>query len=348
MVPFAVPVVATARLLGTDLTHHHVLGRLEKWTAAWVAALSLGLFFLTARELSDARSAAVASLILAVGSVFATTSSQALWQQGGVIFWSLAALLLECRRETRPVPGGTLLQGLAGAMMLACRPSAALFLVLFGVWVLVRSPRRGLLLAGCTCLAYLPWAVGYTAIYGTPVGPASTQMQSSCWGEQPLRGLAGVLFSPSRGLFTYQPWLVLAVGAFLVGRSQTQEEKPRAGPAGWRWFCLSAVAAQVILVSLWNCWWGGDCWGSRLLAEVVPLGALLCLEPLRLRWSSPRFRILVGGLTLAAVLVQAPGMYLNSNFWSAADDLGQHPNRLWSWTHPPFLYRFQHFHVSER
>jgi hypothetical protein len=145
MVPFAVPVVAAARLLGTNLEHHHVLGRLEKWTAAWVAALSLGLFFLAARELSDARSAGIMSLVLAVGSVFATTCSQALWQQGGVIFWALVALFVECRRETRPIRGGTILQGTACAMMFACRPSAALFAGIFGLWVVLRSPRRGLL-----------------------------------------------------------------------------------------------------------------------------------------------------------------------------------------------------------
>jgi hypothetical protein len=171
-------------------------------------------------------------------------------------------------------------------------------------------------------------------------------MSLAWWGERPAEGLAGVLFSPSRGLFTYQPWLILAVGAFVVRQSAPQEEAPRSGPAGWRWFCLAVVAAQVILTSLWNCWWGGHSWGSRLLAEAAPLGALLCLAPLRRYGSSPRFRMALGGLTLAAVLVQAPGMYLNANNWCGAVDIDTHPERLWSWSHPPFLYRFQKYHVA--
>src|SRR5262245_54478450 len=52
MVPFALPVVGAARLAGADLDSPRVRERLEKWTAAWLAAASLGLFFLIALHLA--------------------------------------------------------------------------------------------------------------------------------------------------------------------------------------------------------------------------------------------------------------------------------------------------------
>src|SRR5262249_15471116 len=129
MVLFAVPMVATARLAGADLTNHGVLIRLEKWTAAWLAALSLGLFFLTALRLAEPRPAALTTLFLGGASAMFSTTGQALWQQGGVIFWVQVLLLIEFHARGRPSWRGGVVQGVACGMMLACRLSAGLFIV---------------------------------------------------------------------------------------------------------------------------------------------------------------------------------------------------------------------------
>src|SRR5262249_8369143 len=137
MTLFALPSAAAARVLGADWNDVGVHARLEKWTAAWVAAACLGLFFLIALHLAAPRPALAASLLLAVGSVMFTTIGQALWQHGGVIFWGLLALWLEFRQAQRPSRWGTATQGLACAMMIACRLSAVLFVIPFAVWVLL-------------------------------------------------------------------------------------------------------------------------------------------------------------------------------------------------------------------
>ena len=79
MVPLVLPVAAAARLVGADLDHPHVHDRLEKWTAASVAGLSLALFFLLALHLAPLQPAWITTMILGLGSVMFTTVGQALW-----------------------------------------------------------------------------------------------------------------------------------------------------------------------------------------------------------------------------------------------------------------------------
>ena len=142
MVQFAAPVCLVSRLVGGNLTDAGVRGRLEKWCAALVAALALGLFFLLALQLADPTPAWVATALLASGSVFFSTVGQGLWQHGGVILWSLVLLLVEFRSANAPAKASIFVQGLAAGLMVACRLSASVILVPFGVWVLLRAPRR--------------------------------------------------------------------------------------------------------------------------------------------------------------------------------------------------------------
>ena len=162
MFVFALPSAALARLLGADLAQGGVQDRMEKGVASWLAATCLGLFFLLALHLADARSAAWMMLFLAIGSGLCSTVGQALWQHGGVLFWMLLALLIEFRSWRRPTLAATLLQGAALAMMFACRLPSALLIAAFGMWLLIRAPRRAVLvgLAGvagvCTVGMVLP------------------------------------------------------------------------------------------------------------------------------------------------------------------------------------------------
>src|SRR5262249_11171244 len=111
MLTFAVPVAAVSRVLRTDFDQPGVRDRLEKWTAAWVACGCLALFFLLALHRVGPAPAWVMTALLASGSVLYSTVGHALWQHGGVILGTLAALLLEFRQARRTSLAATLLQG---------------------------------------------------------------------------------------------------------------------------------------------------------------------------------------------------------------------------------------------
>jgi hypothetical protein len=339
MVAFAFPVAVTARLVGADLSQPRVQERLEKWTAAWVAAGALGFFFLLARHLAPPGPAAFATACLAVGSTMFSLVAQGLWQQGGVVFWSLLVLLLEFHAERQPWQGWCWLQGLGCALMVACRPSASLFLVPFGLWVLWRHPARGLLLPLVSLLAFAPWAWVYGSIYGGLFGPSVGEINKQLWFTATAGGLGGFLFSPGRGVFVYQPWAVLALAALIPA---VRRGAPGfVGPRGWQFLCLAVIGLHLAMVTAWRFWWGGHCWGSRYAAEFLPLVMLLCLGPIGALWASRAGKGVLFGLILVSFLLHVPAVYWHAADWDNVVDVDRHPEVLWSWTRPPFLFPLQ-------
>jgi hypothetical protein len=341
MVLFALPQTLLGRLLGAGLDRIRVHDRLEKNIASLLAAGCLGLFFLLALHLADARSAVAVTVLLAVGSALCSTVAQALWQHGGVLFWLLAALLVEFRTWPRPSLAGSLFQGFAVAQMLACRLTAVVLLVPLGLWVLWRAPRRAAVIALAGTLAYLPWAWFYHSVYGTPLGPALIQADGSNWSWPSPGVLTALLFSPDHGLLSYQPWLLLGLAwpAVLAGKVSDGRDKGMA-PPGWQWVCLAGLVLHLGLISTWRCWWGGDCWGSRLATEAVLPGGLVCVHPVALLLRQRRgWLVLAAGLL--SVLMHLPGVCFQADYRDHQPGLfGGPPLPPGSWTHAPFLTPF--------
>lgn len=75
MTTFAIPVVAVSHVLGADWQRPATAGRIEKSTGAWLAAASVGLFYLICLRLSPPGPATVCTVLVAVASsVFSTAS----------------------------------------------------------------------------------------------------------------------------------------------------------------------------------------------------------------------------------------------------------------------------------
>jgi hypothetical protein len=339
MVQFGLPVAALARLAGADFHEREVYDRLDKWTASWLAAWSVGLFFLLALYLVPPEPALALTLILATGSAVGSTVAQTLWQHGGLVFWFLVLLLAEFRRLDRPSWTSTLVQAVACAALVACRLTAVVFLVPFGAWVLLRTPRRAVLLVLLALLAYAPWAALYGSIYGHVLGPSVRQTGADHWSADLAGPLAGVLLSPGRGLLVYQPWVLLGAAACLPAVRRARARLPDArGPAGWVGLCLVVIVLQVLMASAYHFWWGGYCWGSRLLTEVMPLCALVCAGPVAALWASPAGKRTVVAVALLSFLLHLGALHLSADEWNTCTDIDRHVEELWSWHHPPFLH----------
>jgi hypothetical protein len=339
MIVFALPSTAIARLLRVDLNQFNAQNHLEKGIASWLAAACLGLFFLLALHVVDPRSAWMTTLLLATGSGTCSTLGQALWQHGGVIFWLLVALLIEFRTWRQPRPAGVALQGVALAMTFACRLSSALLIVPFGIWLLLRAPRRAILIGLLSALAYLPWAWYYHSIYGSPLGPSVHQTIGFLWTWR--EALVPMHLGPDHGLLTYQPWILLGLAVCLPRKWQVRKPETAATPNGWRWVCAAGIVLHLSLIASWGCWWGGDCWGSRLVVETVPLFALLCLRPIAALRGTVWGRRLIWTTVLAAAFVHLPGVYLNVDYHTLQPGLFSHrPEPPGSWQHLTFLAPF--------
>jgi hypothetical protein len=338
MVLFATPVTGLARLCGANLDDRVVHLRLEKITASMVAALCLGLFFLTACCLGSAPAAAVATFLLTVSSSLYTTVGLGLWQHGGVVFWTLVALLVEFASSGAPSRRGSVIQGIACAALLMCRPTAALLVAGLGIWMFLRSPRRALFTGAVAAFAYLPGIALYETLYGNPLGPLTIplSLSGSEWRFGRVDTIAGVFVCPGRGLFIYQPWAVLSLLALVPAvRRLARGPRHRKQPAGWMAYCLIIPVIHCLVISAWHDWSGGYCWGSRLLTDIIPLLGLLSVPAIEFLWQSPRSRTVIFTLAVLGALTHIPCTYMGASSWNYATD---HDADLWSWSNAPFLY----------
>jgi hypothetical protein len=343
----ATPVALVSRCVGANFDIITVHDRLQKFSAVLLASACLGLFFLLALHLVPPTHAWIATLMLGVASAMFSTLAMGIWQHGGVVFWSLVFLVAEFRQAPRSSWAWTLAQGLALGWMVPWRPTSVLVALPLAIWLACRSPKRVLLVGALAAAAYLPWGCFYYSCYGNVLGPSHTQAHVDNWMWDSPDGYLGVLFSPGRGMFVFQPWLILAL-LWTWPAVWPTSESPRGQPGWGGLLALSGaiVLLNVVTVGAWRCWWGGWCYGSRLTSDTLALAALLCVQPVAYLWRFPIGRAIVVGLIALGFLIHASSVYFGADNWNGAHgDIDANWALLWRWDDPPFLYPIlKHFH----
>jgi hypothetical protein len=147
-----------------------------------------------------------------------------------------------------------------------------------------------------------------------------------------LEGLAGILFSPGRGLAVYCPFLLFAAAGIGCRRR-------------WNPGALSLLAsvsavyclAHLVAVSFIYTWWGGQCWGPRYLTEIMPFLTLLILPALDGVMARPWQRTIFVCLLVYSVAVQFAGAFCYPNgLWDTTPiSADNHPERFWDWRDNP-------------
>jgi GT2 family glycosyltransferase len=306
---FALPFVAAVYPFVHDLpARTSLLWLLGKLAASFAVAGSAFFLYLVAADHVRRRAAMVITLIYGLGTCVWSTSSQALWQHGpGEFFLGLGTFSL-FRRQRGYAP---YLAGLAYGMAFMCRPTNSVA-VIAGLLLFLLTDRRNALryLAGGLPVALLFFAYNLH-YFGKPIafGQVTALVErfgksdvSVVWQNSLLTGLAGVLFSPSRGLFVFSPIAVFSVWAvFRIWRDK-------------RWLPLRALAfatvALWLVVARWTGWTGGWCYGYRLVVDSAIFLAFLAIpvaEEIRKR------RVLLAVVAMLAVWsvsVQALGAWV--------------------------------------
>ncbi len=305
----------------------------SKRAMALMAAFTTVLLHRVIRGIGLTRVAIPATLGVSLGSTLWSVASQGLWQHGpAALALTLAIWLLLPREASR---GRLFLAGLAAAALVACRPVDVVFAAAILGRVAWLQPRRlGWFLPGPIVGAILLvgsnlWLFGDAAgglaeleamhpqIHAAPAGP---------WSGNLLDGLAGTLFSPSRGLLTYIPWigLALAILPFSAGRLA------RSSIVAW---LLASLVPYGLLLSKYTVWWGGHCFGPRYWTDAMPLFALILAAGLDWSWRH-RPLVLAGfaATILAAVAVEVIGTFYSPSSWNTTPaDVDRHHERLWDW-----------------
>lgn len=325
----AAPVYAVPIALGLPPTPRSAR-MLEKVSAAVITALSVVFLYWTLSELVSRGSALGIALIYAFGTSSLSVSSQALWQHGPsqlalavLLYW-----LVRGMRDERHLAYA----GLAMSAAVVMRSTDLLLVVPLAAWI-VYAHRA-------VVVRFLVWAsvpLGALVLYNAMTfgsvdgGWGNTRVPTwALFSQVSLpEGLAGVLVSPSRGLFVYSPvFLFSIVGCVVVWRR---------GPWAFRMASLGLLPVAVV-VGKWFLWWGGDSWGPRLLADTAPFLSFF-LYPLRAVLSTrPVVKAAFAVLAAWSVGAHVLGAYAYDWRWDAQADVDRHPEHLWSWRSGPLAF----------
>lgn len=305
----ATPVFAAlSPWIADPATRHEVVWRGAKLAASMFVAGSAGLVFLTAARFVPWVFALIVALAYGLGTNVWSTTSQTLWQHAPSEF-SLALgtyALIRSREGLRYAAAC----GAAYAWATWCRQPSAVAVIAAGGYFLL-CDRRALL---AFLLAGLPFAIGMFGLnwfyHGSPfhfgelVVPelaVDTTGQPEMWQTPLWLGLAGVLFSPSRGMFVYSPFLIFAIwGACEAWKRRDLVE-------------LRPLSVSVLL--LWGVhahyydWWGGYSYGYRQVVDSTVFLSVL-MAPILPRVCRYGPTAMAFGLLLAwSVAVQAVGAW---------------------------------------
>lgn len=197
---------------------------------------------------------------------------------------------------------------LAGA---ACLGYAALTrheLFLIGlpvlVWLVLESPstaklaRRGLAFALPFGAAFCVWIAYNYVRFGHPLDTGLMRDPGIGFDAPLLTGLHGLLLSPGRSLFLFDPVLLASIPALV-----------------WLWrrdrnsaFLLGGSALLLLIViAKMRVWDGGESYGPRYLVPAIPLLAVATTPWL----AAGKGRRLVAALAFAGLLVQIPGILVD-------------------------------------
>jgi hypothetical protein len=191
-----------------------------------------------------------------------------MFQHGPSLLFQAIALCLLTRGDSRSAAWSGLFLGLA----VVNRPTNALIAIPLAAVVFLRHRER---FTAFSALAAIPLALRsfYAALYwGSPLSMAQADPfpAVSNFGGNAAAGLAGLLVSPSRGLFVYSPFYLFAVLSIAPAIRRRREQPIYLA-------LLAGASALLLVTSKWTIWWGGHSFGYRLLIEMLPALTMLLL-----------------------------------------------------------------------
>jgi hypothetical protein len=296
---------------------HEALWKAGKFTAALLVALSAALLFLCCCHIVGVGPAFLLAVAYGLGTGVWSISSQTLWQHGPNAFFLAFGtwFFLKTKRN----PAWALGCGAAYGYAVLCRPTSAVMVVAAGMYLLIVN-RKALLYYIAGGLPMFIVLVSYNYHYfGAPFEFGQLKVSgviaeyktgsSDIWQNSVLLGAAGLMFSPSRGILPYSPFLAGVLFSFFSFWGKRE------------WLVMLPLALGSLIIFLvagkWFDWWGGWCYGYRPVVDLAFFGVLL-LTPITGWIFAKRRRFIVFVLLIAwSVFVQFLGAFAyNLSGWN--------------------------------
>jgi len=328
--PLYVPAVAYLRWRGwSDAALDYVAKLMEKLSASLIAALSVSLIYLLLRRRTTPRNALLLTIAYAFGTTTWTISSQALWQHGVGQLLIIIALLLLTSPCTTP---RAIAAGFVCGLIACNRPPDVLLGAALGLYALWWAGRRRAV--GLIVAAALPMLVVlfYNVHFGGNIAGGYGVIGRSRFFSHPLLpGIAGLLVSPTHGLFIFSPFLLFLVLA-IVRRPASREER------SLTLLMIGGIAIQICLYAKAD-WRAGLSWGPRYMTDFLPFLIWMLVPVVDAMRGVARaaFATAIG----ISIVLEAIGAFT----YTGRNDLpifaiknGPHQmDAAWRWSNAPFL-----------
>lgn len=152
-----------------------------------------------------------------------------------------------------------------------------------------------------------------------------------------LVGLYGLLFSPGKSIFLYNPAILLIFPTI----TYCYKKIPH-----FFWFFISIFLVHLIVYSAWPGWEGGWCWGPRHLVVVLPLVFIIIgfyVDAKLLQNKKKELFLLVFSIALLGFLIQLAGIAINFNIYISETIVKKKvpfSALLFSWFYTPLVGHF--------
>ncbi len=300
---------------------------MEKLSASLLAALSGAVLYSALRRVVPAVAAVVIALTYGVASSTWSISSQALWKHGleelcfAVLLWALIAD--DGRRRY------AIIAGVAAAAAASNTPPFGLLALLLAVFFRRRRERLAaylvpvVLIGGATLIYNHHFFGRLIGPYVNPIHPSDYLIYRN-YRTPFFEAALGMLFSPSRGMLIFSPWVIFALWGLVKALHSRQY--------AWAPWVVAALVFVFAGYARYSVWWAGWCYGPRYLTDFLPFFAffLACV------WNHLERRRALKAMFVAAVVfsvaVQAIGAFNYRLRWDALPvSVDRAPQRLWDW-----------------
>ena len=303
----------------------------EKVVAVALAAAAAVFLLLLLRRLTSDRSAWMLTLLFALGTGNWSTSSQALWQH---TYGQLAIIgcLYSIERWSAADSESRWywIAGVFAACALAIRPTNLALMPALALVLWLRPARRMdyIRVFAPPALAAALVAAYNFAVFHSIAGGYPARLDGDLF-----KGLLDVLLSPGRGLLIYTPIAIFALAVFAPDARESRDQHR-----------LVVIAASVFtlfhiaFIAKWPAWWGGYCWGPRLLTEICASVIILIAVGLpAIKWKGLKRGF--AGIAVYCCLIQALGVYCYpKGRWDHLPvSVNRDPARLWNWADNPVV-----------
>lgn len=281
--------------------------------ASLITALSVSILYLAVFQLyKNSFLSIFIALVYAFGSFAYGTSSQANGTHHTSALLISLCFLSVVRFHLTNKSKYLALLGIFSVTAYMIRPSSIILLIGTLVIILFSRHRNKIFLILLPAALIIIIYNVFLLVNHIPFG-VSTEISDSLKNINPiysLKVLATILFSPNRGLFIFYPIFLLSfIGLFALFKKSNYDPILI--------FSTILVIGTLGLNSIWWAWWGGYCWGSRMLTEAsIPLSFLLAyyFTEIKPKWPMKTVAIL---LFIYSIGVNLIGIYINDLSWDS-------------------------------